>query len=85
MTDMTRQAQLPGFTGEASLEPALGSYGVGGSTSGRAAPMAVVPQALYPWGPKGCIPNCVCITGEDCPCCGSMPPEQVKIRTGKRS
>jgi hypothetical protein len=62
---------LPGFSAEDSLYISTTHYNV--STEMVATNVKVQPQ-LRPWPkpPGSCIPNCVCVSPIDCPCCTSM-------------
>lgn len=70
------KVRLPGFTAEFSLNGrrhyvALerpSGFGVEGKVS-----TTVVPQ-LRIWQPGDCIPGCVCVRPEGCPCCGYEMP-----------
>jgi len=69
--------RLPGFTADASIGAASGRY------QQRDAEPAVTTTGYFaqawrvtPPGMRGkqpCIPNCVCITREGCPCCYPEP------------
>lgn len=72
--------KLPGFSADASLYESKSEYG---SAQFVARPVGVQPQLiLWPPGIPGrdwCIPNCVCVSQVNCPCCGwnfprSWPP-----------
>ena len=43
--------------------------GGGALAAGFAARRAPVTAALWPWR-WSCIPNCICVRQEGCPCCG---------------
>jgi hypothetical protein len=65
-----RRQVLPGFTAGSSLQQRVGVYASRGRPSaGRAAVRA---QLLWGRGPGGCIPGCICVTFENCPCCTSI-------------
>lgn len=70
MTRTIWHARVPGFTAEHSLEAVVTSS-AGSPVAGRSAPArgSVTPQASVLRDSSDCIPNCMCITGEDCPCC----------------
>ncbi len=62
--------KAPGFTAEASLYETSEHYGHRSQT-GAALGRAVLLQLGK--GPFGrCIPGCVCVTSEGCPCCTSI-------------
>lgn len=68
------QAFLPGFTASSSLADRLGHYR---SRTGTAAIPAMVRTQMWghadePTRSGGCIPNCVCVGPDTCPCCGSL-------------
>jgi hypothetical protein len=56
---------LPNFSGETSLYNTPNSYRPGFSSNG-----GILPQLMF--GPNGCIPGCVCVTFENCPCCNTL-------------
>jgi len=62
----THRISIPGFEAEAALTD-NGSYATRRTRGDSSA--SVVPQVLI-WGPGDCIPNCVCVKAEGCPCCG---------------
>ncbi|MFJ9606194.1 hypothetical protein ACIRS1_07515 [Kitasatospora sp. NPDC101176] len=78
---------MPGFAAESSLGPPGGYYRTGahrqGPPSGRrgVAPARALGSGLNASG-LGCIPNCVCITAEGCPCCdsGGFPVDEGALR-----
>jgi hypothetical protein len=59
--------RLPGFVVVQADQPRRASYASLplGPTVGLA---GVSPQ--FTWWPGACIPNCVCVQDEGCPCCG---------------
>jgi hypothetical protein len=60
---------MPGFTAEASLDTSREHYHLTtrwNVTDGQ----AVAPQLTRSLG--RCIPNCICVTDEGCPCCMSI-------------
>jgi hypothetical protein len=67
---MKQKMSFPGFTAESALG-ASGSYATIYASTPSAAD--VIPQ-LQLWRPGDCIPNCVCVQAEGCPCCGYNQP-----------
>jgi hypothetical protein len=66
------QPNMPGFTAEVSLQPATGPFPAA-QRPRRGSPATVTPQLLVLNRRRKCDPNCVCVTGEGCPCCYSIP------------
>jgi len=64
--------KLAGFDAEAAMEAQKGSYSTVGHLQ-AAHSMSVIPE-LRIWRPGDCIPNCVCVRAEGCPCCGYQEP-----------
>ena len=68
---------MPGFTAAASLYKESERYRtVDHPAAAQAAHAGVYPQIrdrpTGRWsGP--CIPNCICVGPDECPCCGSLP------------
>ena len=74
---------IPGFTGEASLRPASQPYASRCYGPEDLTGKAIVPQAILGTGRSmPCIPNCVCVAQEGCPCCSSILPKF--ISAGRR-
>jgi hypothetical protein len=68
--ELERHSVLPGFTASSSLHQRVGQYTSHvGPAAGQAAVQA---QLLWPRGPGGCIPGCICVTFDNCPCCKSI-------------
>lgn len=67
---MEQKISIPGFTAESALG-ANGHYATISSSASSAA--GVAPQ-LQIWKPGDCIPGCVCVQAEGCPCCGYDKP-----------
>jgi len=66
------QPSMPGFTAEVSLQPATRPFPAGHRPR-RESPANVTPQLLVRNRRRKCDPTCVCVTGEGCPCCYSIP------------
>jgi hypothetical protein len=69
---LEHRGKLPGFTAESSLGGGEFYYAarLNRLRSPKAGPStAVVPQVRV-WWPGDCIPGCVCVQDEGCPCCG---------------
>jgi len=66
------QPSMPGFTAEVSLQPATRPFPAGHRPR-RESPTNVTPQLLVRNRRRKCDPTCVCVTGEGCPCCYSIP------------
>lgn len=66
------QPSMPGFTAEVSLQQTTGPFPAGNRPR-RESPATVTPQLLVLNRRRKCDPNCVCVTGEGCPCCYSIP------------
>jgi hypothetical protein len=69
---MEHLVRLPGFTADSSLGggahyATLPRRGLVMGQGNHAS--AVIPQ-LFVWGTGDCIPGCVCVKEEGCPCCG---------------
>jgi hypothetical protein len=66
--------RLPGFTAEAAVAATRRQHyrsAVGAALEGDV--RRVHPSlAWWPW--QGCIPNCVCVGPDACPCCIGWPP-----------
>jgi hypothetical protein len=62
---------MPGFAAEASLGPQTRMYRM--SADIQAAERGVVPQIVWMPG-DACIPNCVCFSPVNCPCCSWTGP-----------
>jgi hypothetical protein len=72
---------MPEFTAQASLYETSRSYRTAGVPAPRRTPAsygsnnardvraALVPQMIGGGPGPSCDPWCVCVTGEDCPCC----------------
>ena len=61
---------MPGFEAESSLLE-LGSY-KSHARSGNfwePSPWEIGPASIFA---RPCIPGCICVTGEGCPCCSSI-------------
>jgi hypothetical protein len=69
---------FPGFTAESALGP-RGSYAT--IYASRSSTADVVPQ-LRLWKPGDCLPGCVCVQAEGCPCCGYDLPLPVGTSQG---
>jgi hypothetical protein len=72
MTEDTFTPRIPGFVDDWTIGAPHGAY----ASAARGAPRAagVTPAALrFPRG-TDCIPGCLCVTGENCPCCDSLFP-----------
>lgn len=65
---------MPGFGGDESLAGPRGHYV--SSAAGAMSGQVVAAQSRR----NECIPNCLCVTGENCPCCNSVPPEFVSLK-----
>jgi hypothetical protein len=80
--------QLPGFTAEAGLEAPAGRYQQREANPAAAAAgyLAQARRAISPRGRRTepCIPNCLCVTQEGCPCCDSVPVTLPPRGTGRR-
>ena len=63
-----QSTRMPGFTAEAAHYPSATSYG---SRAARPEASGVLPSLVAP-GPGRCIPGCICVTPEGCPCCDSI-------------
>jgi hypothetical protein len=62
--------KIPGFTAEASYsKPSESYHGTSGRTR-NAQSARVIPQRL---SQGNCIPGCICVTPEGCPCCSAFP------------
>ena len=82
---------FPGFSAEFSLGPASQPYASRSpGLDGRSA-AAIIPQAhrgfggqlgsrFGTFGTEGCIPGCLCVTREGCPCCHDVPPEMISMK-----
>jgi hypothetical protein len=68
---------IPGFTAEASLYKTSTQYNMAATTFLTAEPN-IRPQ-IWRWPYGGCIPNCICVGPDACPCCGSIPPRSWPI------
>jgi len=78
---MTKRVRMPGFTGEVSLEPAAKPYSSGRYKPREFTTAAVIPQlSLGSAGRVPCNPNCVCVTGENCPCCYDMTTPEMFVK-----
>lgn len=68
-----KEASLPGFTAELSLQRPSGQYA---SLQGRRRARAgmVTPQLLPIRRPGDCIPGCICVSPFNCHCCESLLP-----------
>jgi hypothetical protein len=77
----------PGFSAEITVHQAAGRRYRGPARGQGTAPRAV-PAALRIMRPDGnCVPNCVCVTQEGCPCCNYFdlaPPSTAKARAVRR-
>lgn len=64
----------PGFTGESAIRPAAGHYRttwpLGGG--GPALTTALSVPGRFGGRDPGCIPGCICVTQEGCPCCSAV-------------
>ena len=67
--------KMPGFTAEAALGKSVGCYMLVPTLATGAFSRTLIPQlslGKLGWlgiNEKGCIPGCVCIREEGCPCC----------------
>jgi hypothetical protein len=82
---MKQRTRMPGLTAEFSLQPAIDTY-LSAHRSPHQASTTVAPQMLrfnpLRFGSKdGCIPNCLCVTQEGCPCCDSLLPTTLPKRS----
>ena len=60
----------PLFTAEASLYKTSSQYNTTSTYFFATAEGNVMPQQTLLWSlPGGCIPGCLCIVAEGCPCC----------------
>ena len=68
--EFATRLRLPGFDAEAALvsHGRFAARPMAATARGRS-PAAVVPE-LGIWKPGDCIPNCLCVQAEGCPCCG---------------
>ena len=64
------KVKMPGFLGDQVTHEAVGTYASlrTGSSATQSTGGRVSPQFI--WWPGQCIPNCVCVKDEGCPCCG---------------
>jgi hypothetical protein len=69
--ELNCHAAFPGFTAGASLADRVGHYASQINTT--PIPGAVRAQ-LWGRGPGGCIPDCVCVGPDACPCCTNIVP-----------
>ena len=69
--------RMPGFTADFSVD-ASRQNSTGRIEAFSAEVNLVAGQVLMnrwaPWGPQGCIPNCICVGPDGCPCC---TPEEI--------
>ena len=67
--------RLPGFTAEAAVAATRQQhywFSVGAALEGG---VQRVHPSLRPWSPpRGCNPNCACLSWEGCPCCTGPGP-----------
>jgi hypothetical protein len=69
-------SRVPGFTAETALGRGSRTYRTTARGYGHAQ-STVIPQfSRLGWPGDGCIPNCICVTEEGCPCCTSWPPSR---------
>lgn len=63
-----KKRKLPKFTAEKSISKTAGDYN---RRVTLALQQGIIPQISYGvWG-NPCIPDCVCIGPDDCPCCSA--------------
>jgi len=63
--------RMPGFTAQAADYPSGNSYRSISASTGTTAASGVFPSLVAP-PRRGCIPGCICVTPEGCPCCESI-------------
>lgn len=63
--------RMPGFTAEAADYASGNSYRSTFGRTGTTAVSGVTPSLVAPDGGR-CIPGCICVTPEGCPCCDSI-------------
>jgi hypothetical protein len=66
------KVRLPGFTADSSLGSGRDfiTRRVPSMMLRDGPPGMVIPQLRAWWPGHDCIPGCVCVTAEGCPCCG---------------
>lgn len=76
---------LPGFHAEAALSKSNNQYATITPISSLGQ-SGVYPQLSSAWRGNGwpCDPNCVCVTGEGCPCCFNLPSWRWRWSTATR-
>lgn len=60
--------KIPGFSAEASLESHRGLVVSATEPRDRDLDTVLSPQLMRRYEDR-CIPGCICVTGENCPCC----------------
>lgn len=74
---------MPGFTAEAAVYATGRSYRAKARFSGSNAASGVSPSLIGSRGSgRACIPGCICVQPEGCPCCESIGSRQRALNSG---
>lgn len=71
---MSESRNLPGFTAGSAVYAARRSYRIGARSSSSSDSSGVVPSIGRAGRGRDCIPGCICVTPEGCPCCDTIFP-----------
>ena len=79
-------SRAPGFTAERSLGRTAGyvSRDRPGAGDAQVVPQSLLGRTTRRSRPDGCIPNCICVTLEGCPCCDVLWPMKPIPTTPRR-
>ena len=70
--------KLPGFTSEQSVSSTSQTYKLNASFEFQ---KGIIPQLIRKSGPWSdwCIPGCICVSPDNCPCCEGLHDPRRKI------